>query len=332
MKRIFAVLRRDLTSGLRDFMVVFVLVMPFILALALRLIVPGVGASLFRAAVLEEQRGGVGAWLETCAPVESVRDRAALEARVLRTDDVFGVVEKADGGHEIVRQGNEAGGGEALALLLDARANPDFPSPVAVGVEDVGWKMSPLKLEGGNFLLVFLTVFGGMLIALGMVEEKMGNTLSAVNVSPMRRAEFVAGKATLGFLAPAVSSVGVISILGFEGIDFGMAAVTVLCTAAISVLIGFVIGLASTDPIAAVAGMKTVFLPVFASVFGGIFLSEKWQVLLWWSPHYWSYRTMKSILLNQASWAQVGTSAAIMLGITALGFLALAPKIRRGMK
>jgi len=332
LKRILAVTYRDLVSGIRQFMVPFILAMPFVIALVLRALVPGVGSTSVRVAVLEGSDPALVAWLEGYAAVETVRDRVALEARILKTDDVFGVVETS-GGYEVVRQGSESADGLAsIRLLLDARANPGISAPVEVAVDDIGWRMSPLKLEGTVFLLVFCTVFGGMLIALALVEEKMSNTLSAVNVAPLSKAEFVVGKSILGFLSPLLGSVGVVLIMGFGGLDVGMAAVTLCSVALISILIGFGIGVVASEPIQAIASMKTMFLPVFASVFGGIFLAQKWQWVLYWSPHYWAYRTMKAVLLGEATWPDVLLSAGIILAVTAIVFLILGKRIRRGLR
>jgi len=328
MKKILAIVSRDVRSGTRDWLIVYLSVVPFFLALLLRLVVPGVMGMSLNVVALEADP--LVATISRYAQVETVASQELLEERVMRLDDVLGVRTTGEK-TEIILQGNELPGSEQmLTNLLNRLHYRDAALPAVVEFSDLGWEMSPLKLQGATMLMLFITVFGGMFIVLNFVDEKMHRTLAALNVAPLSRLQMVVGKALLGFVLPVVGTIGAALILGFPGIDLGMFFVSVLSLAFISVIIGFAIGVVHNEPIAAVASMKVVFLPVFASVFGAMFLAREWQWVLYWSPYYWAYDNLNAILLAQATWAQVLANSGVILAITALVFLALRKRIVEG--
>lgn len=333
MKKILAIIGRDIKSGLRDWLIVYLCIAALLMAFVLRLFIPTASGSPLHLVVLNETSDDLTHYLKTFAQVTEVKDLDTLNERILRIDDVIGVVELNDT-FEIIVQGNETLPlEEVLKKMLNAfYLNLDpIDLPVDISFSDVGWEMSPLKLEGGALLMVFTTVFGGMLIVLNLVEEKMSNTLSAINVTPLFRWQFVIGKGFLGFLLPIFASVSAALILGFSDIHFPMFLLTILSTAFISLIIGFSIGVMNDDPISAMASMKIIFLPIFASVFGAMFLSDAWHVILYWSPYYWSYQSIHLILLNEGTWNEILLHSGIILIITAFVFLLLRPKIKRGL-
>lgn len=332
MKKILAIFLRDVKSGVRDFLALFILCAPLLFALVLKLLIPGFGDSTMTVAAGPDLPPPLVERLESFSRVERLKDRKAVEERVLRLDDAFGLV--ADGeSYIIVSQGNERMGKMSglLDFSVNAYANPLLEAPVEVKLSDAGWKLSPIKELGTAFLAILCSVMGGMIIALNLVEEKMEKTLTAMNVAPVSRAQFVAGKGLMGFLLPLLGCFSVLLVMGFPDINYAMAAVTVLSIAIIAVLAGFAIGVVATDPIGAIASMKTLFLPVFGSVFAAMFLAERWQWTLWWSPWYWAYKAMDAVLLKEATWPLVLGHAGIVLACSAAVFLILSPRIRRGL-
>ncbi len=342
VKRIAVVAGRSFTCGMRGFMAVFILLMPFALGLALKAIIPGASSATIRVALVAGADTSLEGYLDGFLTVERLPDRRSVERRVLRIDEAFGLV-AVDGGYELIRQGNEReGAAELLSFLLASRSKElgemnspgarSLPITLTVSSEDRGWALSPVKLEGSSFLLVFCTMFGGMLIALGIMEEKTANTIAAMNVSPVTRPEYIVGMSLLGFLVPLLGSLGIVAIVGFPGVDWPMLALIVFCTSFISVIVGFGIGIVAKDELSTIASMKTMFLPVFGSVLGGMFLPGKWQPVLYWSPYYWAYAGVRSVLLGEASWGRIAAHAGIILGISALVFTLMGRRIRRGLR
>ncbi|QSX08844.1 ABC transporter permease [Alkalibacter rhizosphaerae] len=334
MKKILAIVRRDVKSGTRDWLILYLSIAPILFALVIKALIPGVESSTLNVVLLEDVDKELSGYVENYAEVEYVDSMEAMEERVLRMDDIYGVTEGESEVYRIIRQGNEVGDThEVLSMLLDQLAYEEpVEMPVDVRFSDVGWEMSPLKLYGGNMIILFTTVLGGMLILLNLVEEKMSNTISAVNVSPVTRVEFVIGKGMLGFLLALLGSLAVVWILNFGAIRYDMLLVSLISIAFISVIIGFSIGVVHNEPIAAIASMKVTFVPVLASVFGAMYLPDKWQFVLYWSPFYWAYDSIRDILLQTADWPQVLRNSLLILVLTSLVFLALRKRISQGLR
>lgn len=331
VKKILNVTGMDLKVGLRDAIVLYIIVIPFALAFILRALTASVGGITVNVAVDDTVPTEMVAYLEGYARVEVHDSYDRMINRVGQTDDVFGLSLSGDG-YRVYQQGNETRGTvDLLDFVVTSYENRDLEIPVVVRVSDVGWTLSPMKQFGGSLLIVFMSVLGGMIILISLVEEKSTNTLAAMNVSPMKRSEYVIAKGLPGFLFPVIHAFGILAILNFGRLDYLMVLVVVVSIAVISVLVGFMIGVTNDNVIGAIASLKMLFVPVLASVFGGIFLGAKWQPLLYWSPFYWAFKSMDAIILQEATWGIIGLNTLIILVITGAVFALLNKRIQQGL-
>lgn len=332
MKKIIAVVLRDMKASIRDFMVVYIILAPFLLAFILKGLTASAGDTTFNLVVDDTVPDHVVEYLVAYAAVERVDSADGVTRRVEAMDDVLGV-RYLEGRYQIVREGNEVGEPqELIAHLLNAYENADIEVPVTVSVSDIGWILSPMKQYGGGLIAVFISLFGGMVILINLVEEKAENTLSAVNVSSLTRTEYVMGKAFLGFLLPLLHVSGILLILDYGRINYAMALVVTFSIAVISVIIGFGIGVNNDNVIGAISGFKVLFVPILGSILGAIFLREGLQWLLYWSPFYWAFIAMDSIILQTATWGSILFQTGLILVLAAGVFLLLSKKIRQGMR
>lgn len=332
LQRILTITLRDVRSGTRDFMIFYILIIPLVLAAMLRAFIPSAGANIVKVAVLEDADQAFVQMLEEHGKVEKFDSRDEIVRRVGAVDDIFGIISDGDS-VEIIAAGNESEGSlELVQAVVNYWYNSNMELPVTVSFSDMGWQLSPLSQYGSNFLVVFVSIFGGMIILINLVEEKQYNTLSAINVTPLRRFEYVIGKGLLGFVIPVIHAFAILLILGFTGINYLMVALVVVAIALIGVIIGFSIGIYNDEPIGAIASMKVVFIPIFGSIFGGIFLADRWHPFLYWSPFYWAYRSMDRIILEQANWPEILRNCGFIILLNALVFLFLRKRIQRGLK
>lgn len=331
LKRILIITARDIKSGFRDLMVVFIIIIPFLLAFALSLFVPSAGAATYQYAVEESLGSEIIEYLSHIGNIEVMGDRKSIQQRVLQNDDIVGILEN-NGQYEVILEGNEKfEADEITQQVLTHFQYRDRDLPLAIRFSDIGWKLSPLAQYGAISLIIMTTALGGMMIAFNIVEEKQSGTISAVNVSPASRLEFVAGKSLMGFVIPVIQSIGVMLIFKFTAVNFAMLILVVLCSSLVGIMIGFVIGMIANDQISAVSNMKMTFLPITASVLGAILLPEKWLPALYWSPFYWTFAAVNDLVLNQAAWGRILLDCGAILLLAFIVFLLLGKRIQKGL-
>lgn len=331
LSKVFRILQRDIKSGMRDYMVLYIIIFPFILAFILKMMTTSVGSITVNVAVDNTISEDMILYLEDYSKVEMFDSNSKMIERVQRTDDIFGIT-MIDGNYVVYQQGNETQGTvEILDLIVTSYENQDLEVPIDVRISDIDWKLSPLKQYGGSLLAIFMSVLGGMVILINLIEEKTEKTLTAINVSPTKRSEFVIGKGLMGFILPIFHSIGMLLLLNFGRIDYFMVLVTTMSIALISVVIGFSIGVTNDNILAGISSLKMMFLPVLGSIFGAIFLNVKWHPFLYWSPFYWAFKSMDAIILKEATWGMILVNSGIIMGISLLVFAGLSKKISRGL-
>lgn len=331
IKKALAITNRDIKSGLRDYMILYIIFFPFILALILKMLTTSAGSTTINIAVDNSIDNYTIEYLKDFGRVEVVKNIDEVNKRVKDSDDIFGLVKEGKN-YNIINQGNEIEGTvEILSFIIDSYENKEINIPAEVRISDVGWELSPLKQYGGSLMIIFMSVLGGMLILINIVEEKQYNTLPAINVSPIKRLEYIIGKGLLGFIVPILHGFGIIAILDYGDINYGMVALVIFSIALISIIIGFVIGVMNDNQLSAISSMKVLFIPVLGSIFGAIYLKQKWHFLLYWSPFYWAFDGMNSIILQEATWNQILINCSIIGLITAIVFALLSKRINRGL-
>lgn len=334
LKKIFAVFQRDLKVNLRNFLTIYLMIAPFLLAFAINFLVPSVNDTTINLVMLESANPDYVANLEQYARVELVKNMDAAITRVEQRDDMIAVLEDSQtGNYYVLQQGNETPEIVEFAKLLKSFVELDYQVDQSnVEIKDFGRTEPPLKAILVNLCVIFITILGGMLIAINIVEEKMDNTVSAINVTPLSRVGFLIGKSMIGVILSLYSAVAILWITGYRHVNFGMLLVQLFVITILSILMGFAQGINSNDVMDAAAGLKMMFLPVIGAVAAAEFLADKWQWVCYWIPYYWTYLGTDAILSDVATWPQILFYSAITLGITAVIFAILAPRVHKGLQ
>jgi ABC-type multidrug transport system permease subunit len=232
----------------------------------------------------------------------------------------------------ILGQGNEPESVVELTKVVNAYHDLGLRVEETTAVfEDFGRTEPPLKKMLVNITLLFTSVLAGMLISINIVEEKMDNTVSAINVSPISRIGFILGKSAMGIFLAVYGSIAVVLITGYTEVNYLQMLLAILAVTILSILIGFIEGLVNDDVMNAAAGIKMLFLPIGAAVAAVELLNEQWQILFYWVPFYWSYRGNDAILSYTATWPQILGYTAIIILLCAGVYYFLAPKIQKGL-
>ena len=331
MKKIWSIFQRDLRIALRDPMGLWLLLAPILIAAVILIVSPGISDSALRVAMLSDADPSQVAYFEDFAKVSQYDSLAEIEERVEKRDDAVGIVAVEDG-FEIIMQGNESQEIEDMAKSINALYELNAQkSDSRMTLYDFGQKVPPLKKILASSLMLMITVLAGMMITMGIVDEKTDNSIKASNVTPLSQVAYIIGKSLMGIFLLLVSAVLSLLILGFWDINWLQMLVILFSASLLSIVIAFALGVVSSDFIEAAGSLKILMLPLASSILVYELASSKWQWTVWWSPFYWAFKGADEIINQSASWPSILLYSAMVLVITLAVYLLLAPKIRKGL-
>lgn len=332
IKKIWSIFARDVRVNSRDFISLYIIIVPILFAIAINIFAPGINDTTVNIAMLEGENPEQIAYLKDFAKVELFEDVDSIQERVERRDNIVGIVPEGDG-YYIMIQGNEPESVVEYAKLLKTFNEMDTQiEDTTAELIEFGKTVPPTKKLLVNVAILFASILGGMLIALNIVEEKMDNTISAVNVTTISRLGYILGKSMIGLFLPVFGSLAMIWIVGYKDINIGQLMVIVVTASFISMLVGFIEGINNDDIMSAAGNLKMLFFPLAASAIAVEMLDAKWQKFFYWIPFYWAYKGNDAVLSYSSNWPQILLYAGITLGLCGLVFLFLAPKIRKGLE
>ncbi|MCA9765519.1 MAG: ABC transporter permease [Carnobacterium sp.] len=331
MKKILRIFRKDATIARRDSMLIYIIAIPILLAVGIVFFAPGVTDSASTIALLESDTADHIEYMEDYVQVEIVDSMEELERRINKRDDVVGVV-PIDQGYEIIIEGNEDEAYyetvKAMSAFYKIGATRENTT---AEILDFGKTVPPLKTTLANALILMVIMLAGMIIALGIVEEKSDKTIKAMNVTPISQNTFIIGKGMLGGVVAMGSIIISLLIMGYNDINWLMLILIGLTSMILTFIVGFLQGLASKDVIEAAGGVKLIMLPIAAAIAAYEILADKWQWTMYWNPFYWAYRANDLILSKTADWGIVLISAALVTILSIAVYLIAIPKIRKGL-
>lgn len=331
LRKIFVILTREFKNSTRDFMALYIMIAPILLAVLITIFTPGLNDTTVNLAMLKSDDAEHIEYMEQFAKVELFDNVEELERRVEKRDEIAGII-PVDDGYEIVIQGNEADIVEGATVMLQSLYDVNATNEeTTASLMSYGHTVPPLKTMLVNMLISMTIMLAGMLIAISIVEEKAANTINALNVTPISQTGFVVGKSLFGGLVALVGIVIGLFITGYYDINWFMIILVGLSSMILSLVVGFVQGLASEDLMEAAANVKMIMLPIAGSVAGYELLSAKWQWTMYWSPFYWSYKANMMILSKTADWPTVLLCTGMVIVLSLAVYFISLPKIRKGL-
>lgn len=331
-KRMWTIFIRDLKVNSKDFISLYIFIIPILFAVLINIFAPGINDTTANLALIEGENEKQVEYFEQFAKVELLENVDAVAERVEKRDTIIGILPEGNG-YYLMTQGNEPEGVIEMAKMLKSFHELDISMDQSNGqIIEFGRTVPPLKKTLVNIAILFVSILGGMLIALNIVEEKVDNTLSAINLTPTRRLTFILGKSLTGIFFTLFGTFALILITGFASINILQLLLVLLITTTLSVLVGFIQGLTNKDIIGAAGSIKLLFLPLLAGVLAIELLGDKWQKFFYWNPFYWAYKGTDAILAESGTWGQILFYSGIVLVLNAVVFLLIAPKIRKGLE
>jgi ABC-2 type transport system permease protein len=327
MRKIWAIVQRDLISITRDAMFIFVVLSPILISLGVRFLLPSVGQASINLALTEVDAPALAAELERYANVEVVADSLALERRVLAFDDTVGVLPDGRGGYTLVLEGNESLESQALpAIVLQHIA---AGTPHTIELREVGQVRVPYRGWMGAFMAVTVLFFASFVMALHIIEDKESRMMLALGASPLPRRIYVLARGLFASLLSMLLVSSSLIALGMPGINYAQVLVATLIGSLTAILFAFVVGAISANQIAGIAAIKFGFFVIIAPGALTLLLPERLWWALSWAPTYWGFRSYKGILIEGLSWAELWPLLLWNL-VSSLALMAIAyPWLRR---
>ena len=331
LKKILAIFMRDVRVTLRDVLSMYIIIVPVLFGFAIRWLAPSVNDTTVNLAMLKGENAAKVEYLEQFAKVELFDSMEALQERLEGRDNIIGIIADGDSSY-VLAQGNEPENVIDHAKLLNTYYQLNMNvDETTVEFRSFGRTEPPLKKMLVNAAMMFTSVLSGMLISINLVEEKMDNTVAAINVTPISRFGFVIGKSLIGIIFSVVGAIVILWITGYQGVNIGQTMVAILGVTMLSLIIGFIQGVINKDVMEAAGTIKMLFFPLAGAIVVAELVSAKWQWVVYWIPFYWTYQTNEAVLSFSATWPQVLGYTGIVVAISAVVYLILAPKIKAGL-
>ncbi len=291
VRRILSIVVKDVATGSRDQLTTYILLGPLLLGLLTAAVMPLVEGGGLAFAAVEGLHPGLREALELEGELELVPDRQALEQRVLRRDDVAGVLTTAEGPALVLHGDEPAALRERAGLVLD-RAMAGRP-PAALT------RSAPLRPIVGALLGFSVVVLMGLAAGFTILEEKTTGVSQALAVTPLRFAEHATAKIGLSVLLGLVLVPAALVIPMGWSIRLGALLQATLASAPFALSLGLLVGVYANDQLGAVAIMKAL-LPVWTSLpVASFVVGEPWVRALWPMSNHWGVLAFHAALTGE---------------------------------
>jgi ABC-2 type transport system permease protein len=322
MKRIISIFKRDALVATRDFVLLYIIIAPILLALLLSVFAPDVADSSVIFVIDKTIDQAEVDKLADIGHVINVNSRDEIVSRVNESDDVYGLV-KSDNDYEIVLEGNEAGNIEGLMKLVVSYLNSEKSNWFKYKISSIDFKLPPVVSIGTATLIITSIILGGMVIGLNIVEDKEFSTIMALNTSPLNKIEYVLGKSILGIILPILHTPIVLKIMKLNGLNLAQLASIVAISSLFTIFYGLMIGMISSNQLSAIATAKGMMFILAGSILGAIVLKDSLHYFLYWSPLYWIYQAIYKIIAGVSTWGYIWLSSGAITLITLILFVIL---------
>jgi ABC-2 type transport system permease protein len=348
LKRVWHIFKKDLAVGPRSPLLVFMLVLPLVMTLAVQLIFTDFSGSDPRLAVYAAAPSDLLAELERLPGLRLTRldSQAGLLAAVEAHDYDAGLVLPA-GFDARLRAGDKP----LLELYFSGESYAVDRLVLAVNTIDairtVEGQTPPLRVELVNLSagapvplatrLIPVVVFYAFVIA-GLfapasllVEEKERRTLVALLTTPAKMTEVVLAKGLLGVLLAFALAAMTLAMNRVVVVDLGGLVVSMLITSVFWAMLGVLIGLLSKNSEMLFGIVKGSGIVLFGPVVFYLFPDwPQWIARLF--PTFWAVDPLWQLMANDARLADVFWPLAIVAGMCLLMVPLIVALSRRALR
>ncbi|GAU79295.1 ABC transporter permease [Fusibacter sp. 3D3] len=331
MNRIISIFRRDFKSSVREYILLYMMIGPLLLALGFSMIIPNTESASLQFALEASLDQSIVDEFNKYGSVFLFESKEEIINRVNGMDDIAGVMSEKEGSLFIILEGNETHDTKVVPQKIIREINGVNDASISYKIRDIGVKRSPISIIGSAALMITAIILGGIIIGFNIIEEKESKTIQALNVTMMNKMEFIIGKSLLGFVLPVAQVYIILWLLKIDDVNKLMILVIVLSGTLTASVLGFLIGVISDNQIAGVMNMKMIYLATAASIVGAMVIPESSQFFLYILPTYWIFVGFRDIVSNTATWHQIIINLSWILGMTFILFMLIKKRIIRGL-
>jgi ABC-2 type transport system permease protein len=330
IKRIFTLMRQDWTNSLRDNIIVYMIFGPILLAVGARFFLGSLDQAQFTFAVQSELGPAVIEQLDQVGAVETFASAEQVHERVLRNDDVPGLVMGADGQAVIVFEGNEGDNPQALKGVIEQAL---LAKPVASYT--VNQPEAARSVISELFVIVFImigTLLGALVMAFNLIEDKETRAVRALGVTPLSMLELTLSRGLFAIVLSLFITVVTTLILAGSGFNYGLALLAFLFSMGLPILTGYIIGGMADSQLKAIALLKFYMLIYLTIPIVSVFIPRSWHPLFYILPNYWMWQTFEKVFLGDLGGPNFWVSGIITLVYSMLLVVLALPVLRRQLK
>lgn len=298
MKRLFNLIKRDMVLATRNKMVIYMLVVPVILAIGASFFIPSLNATQMGFVVDASIPGEFIDELRDYGKVEKTNGYDALEKRVLQPDDVPGITFR-EGQYQIVLQGNEDQAVKVLTETVIQYINTSHPL-LTTEIKSMNVERSNVRDLLTIIILLNCVIMGGAVIGFTIVDEKENKGIEAVAVSPLTMKEYLLAKSIMALAYVIIASLICLFILQPANLNISGLLAVISVSALFGISFGFVVGAFAGNQVSAMALTKGLSFFAIAIPFVAWFVSESLQWLFYIFPNYWIFRLLKAVFVDQS--------------------------------
>lgn len=343
--RTWQIFRKDLAIGPRSPLLIFMLLIPLLMALIMQLVFGALVTSQPRLAYVDEGNSELRLRLEALPGTRVSRlDSAQLLLRAVEANDHDGGIILPAGFDQALRSGGKPPlklyfSGESYAMnrlivvvsILDlVRALEGRQPPVTVELVKLEeGPPQPLHVRFIPVIIFFSFALAGIFAPASMlVDEKVQRTLTAVLATPASMKEILLGKGLVGVVLSFALALVSLLLNGVRVGDFGGLLVVLLVVSVFWSCLGLIIGLLARNPEMLFAVVKGAGAFFFGPAVFYIFPDwPQWIARMF--PSFWAIDPLWQLIANDAELADVLPSLAIVAGMCLLAIPAILALSRR---
>lgn len=329
-KRIVNLMRQDWTNAVRDNILLYMMIAPLLLALGARFFLPSLNQNQYTFAVQSSLNSELVQRLDQIGKIELFDDANGVKERVLRSDDVPGLIVENDQ-PQIIMEGNEGDEAQVLQSVIEQALSGDVVAQYSLTQGESGAR-SLLKEYGAIIFILINTLLGALVMAFNIIEDKESKAMRALGVSPLSMLELTIARGLFALVLSLIMVVSSTMILVGTQVNFGMLLMGFAFSIALPILSGYVIGGLADSQLKAIAILKFYFLIYLTLPIITVVIPQKSHVFFYWLPNYWMWHTFEQVFIGNVGGPGFWWSGVITFFSSLLLVVICYPFLRRQLK